>query len=200
MPPAELSLLRNGSLGSVHSTIEPGDPPLPLISVNSGSTADIEATFSLYRNSRGASFGLAVFCPPHVATHDGLSMCTRITLNVSELASVASRNDNNVLAPVRNFSMSIAVPTTPYVNATSATSAWFALPSVNTDAPVEVHLRVLTDRSIVEAFGADGLVSVSVLTFPAFGDTAAFAFAHVESGSVSINSSIHSMGCQWLTE
>ena len=41
-----------------------------------------------------------------------------------------------------------------------------------------------------------GLASVSVLTFSAFADTAAFAFAGA--GSVSINATAHSMGCKWV--
>jgi hypothetical protein len=35
-----------------------------------------------------------------------------------------------------------------------------------------------------------------VLTFPAFSDTAAFAF--VEAGLVAANTTAYSMGCKWL--
>lgn len=202
MPPAELSLLRNGSLGSVQSRVV-GGTPLQLVSANKDSTVDIEATFSLPRNLASASFGLAVFCPPHVATNDDLSLCTKITVHVSsQTKNVAGREGGSAgYEPVRNMSMSVAVPTTPYINATNATSDWFVAPvGIDRDTPVEIRLRVLTDRNIVEAFGADGLASVSILTFPAFADTAAFAFAHVGSGSVAVNISVHSMGCQWLNE
>ena len=44
--------------------------------------------------------------------------------------------------------------------------------------------------------GAEGLASVSVLTFPVFSNTAAFAFA--EAGLVAANITAYSMGCKWL--
>lgn len=140
---------------------------------------DVEATFSL--GVQGARFGLAVFCPPDVATNEALSACTKISLHVSSTTS----------SDTRNATMTVAVPTTDFVNATSATSTEFVLPS-----HTEVRLRVLTDRNIVEAFGAEGLASVSVLTFPAISDTAAFAFA--EAGLVATNTTAYSMGCKWL--
>ena len=110
---------------------------------------DVEATFSL--GVQGARFGLAVFCPPHAATNEALSACTKITLNVSS-ASSSSGGDT------RNATMTVAVPTTDFVNATSATSTEFVLPS-----HTEVRLRVLTDRNIVEAFGMRKRVVLSNL-------------------------------------
>ena len=182
VPPAELNLLRNGSLGDAEAILSPGGAPTLVVAAGGGgSTADIEATFAL-RGDGAATIGLAVFCPPLVATNEALSACTTVTLDVSAVSG-----------GTRSATMSVTVPMTSYVNATNATNPVFALPSAR-----QVRLRAMTDRNIVEAFGADGLASVSILTFPSFADTAAFAFAH--SGSVSVNVSAYSMGCQWLDE
>ena len=177
VPPVELKLLRNGSLGTKHATLTPDKAPVLVVAGEGGSAADIEATFALQDGA--ARFGLAVFCPPTTATNRALSACTKLTLDVTAVESGA-----------RSATMSVAVPQTPFVNATNATSAEFSL------SGSDVRLRVLTDRNVVEGFGADGLASVSVLTFPAFADTSAFAFA--DAGSASVRTVAHSMGCQWL--
>lgn len=89
---------------------------MSVVTAGGGSTADIEATFSLHDDST-ASFGLAVFCPPHTETIDVLSACTKLTLEVSAASG-----------GTRSATMRAIVPTTPYVNATNASSAVFALP------------------------------------------------------------------------
>ena len=89
--------------------------------------------------------------------------------------------------------------TTQYVNATHKTSKPFRLPSA-----AWASLRVLTDRSIVEAFGAEGWAAVSVLTFPSANATAIVAFcstcrAHDSSSStVLLSARVVRMGCGWL--
>ena len=86
--------MRNGSLGSFSSEVQPkGVHTLVAAVGDGGSTADIEISFTFQQQQpqpqqagiggsgggtvQTTSFGVGVFCPPGVVGLDGLLNCTR---------------------------------------------------------------------------------------------------------------------------
>ena len=196
--------------------------------------ADIQMSFTFQpqpgdiRASAAApmKFGVGVFCPPRLApSHsiEALQNCTQVWFEVFPSGGVADGNTNGW-----NMTMSIGTAPDQFNHtAYNFTSAPFALPTTTpATTTTTINLRVLTDRSVVEAyagacagsacggnanassstgtgaFDAVGQVAVEALAFPSVEATGVelFAAAAAAGGgaTVGVEARAWSMGCGWV--
>ena len=172
-------------------------------------------------------FGVGVFCPPRLApSHsiEALQNCTQVWFDVFPSGGAADSNTNG-------WNMTMSIRTAPDQfnhTAYNFTSAPFALPTTTpATTTTTINLRVLTDRSVVEAyagacagsacggnanassstgtgsaFDAVGQVAVEALAFPSVEATGVelFAAAAAAGGgaTVGVEARAWSMGCGWV--
>ena len=181
LPVKELALLRGEKLSPASAaarTVHAGGDALSLFKAGAASTTfDVEAEIAL--PSSPVSFTLAVMAasPTHA----------EVLLNVTVGTASGS---------VRNVNVTAGVPGAGGRSQAAYNSSFsFELPATETT----LALRILADRTLVEAFVGDGrgVVTTPVLA-PGKDPTKAGCFLSAGAGSVTVNSlAAYEMGCGW---
>ena len=200
-PPAELAALRNGSLFELSGVVMPG-----------GQWRELLPTAEKRREGAAMDVTLAVALPK--AAHQQAEFALHVLAadspagNFSRIAVAISAADAK---GVRHGQLSMSLPRME-VNCTGKTNCpgmgpgtgwapWGNLTAPFTLLPNEtsVELRVLVDRSTVEAFAAGGRAVVSVRDFPLEAETAARIRNEGAAGTSLVLESARgwSMGCGW---
>ena len=183
-PVPELAKLRNGTLLSTTLRIPAGKTyklPLP---TGAGAEMDLELSITLPRLAPLA-FTIDVLASPDASR--GAARATRLAINISAPLANDSRRDLNVsLSASRGYAAGVVVTGMPA-----------ALTAAEAQRPL--HVRVLVDRSIVEAFIGGGRVVATARDYPAAEEVAARVSTLAQSASLVVTqAAAWSMGCGWV--
>ena len=202
-PVTELALLRNASLFNLSAELKPAHwqelLPSAANRARAGATMDVELTVAVPNSTRGQTVRFSLHVLGAVSP-EGNS--TEITVDVEPAGEHGLRHGTLSMSVPR-----MAIDCSGKTNCPGMGVGWGWVPWGNLTAPFtllpterSVDLRVLVDRSIVEAFAAGGRAVVSVRDFPLENETA--ARLRNDGGTDLLLERAHgwSMECGWTQE
>ena len=178
-PIREYKALRNGTLVSKSNVVlQPGAPSLQL-KLPQGTGAEMDVEMEVALGKEAFIIGIEVLAGKTSAR------ATTLTLNISSPLSTGGRIGNVTLNAPR-----------------MAPAVTYTAPLVIRPDETSLHVRVLVDRSIVEAFVGDGRAVLTTRDYPtSVEDTGVRLWAARGSGAATLSKlDAWSMGCGWADE